>query len=345
MKYNIFSNYNGIPTELVQKYHNGDTIIIPTPDGVADYVYVKDGITPPPALGVYSLNISVTEKDLLPFMAKVEEDNSFEVGDVVFSIPYKKLPLAVMDVMDDEVLCSATVRHRKYVFSLSPKELRKSDNAQLYAYQYSYSRKPLGWTVIDGDYVIDSGLVDSTYDVVVLFLRIKAQCMGTAILWTGKVNKWVSIGLKLFELNYSPELVKGKFLISDKTYLIGQYNRIGTFVDRSVHWTNANNINDISVFEFKEALKYYSLKNVSIVSLKIPPSLINNINSENDIIKIRDALPSSVKSYIDDLIKPLSLYWYKSSDIDDEKLYNMFDKAGWVWFIENFDYYTGIIKG
>jgi len=340
-RFGVYKSHEGIGEEQAHFVSSND-VIIPTIDDYSDYVYIREGTLVPKSLRVYNMGIFVTEKELGKFSDKIyTSEHSFELAETVFFKKYPNLPVEINKISEETISGYATIRHKQYPITVNKTAVCKAKGTDIlkYTYHKHMTQAPHHTLIIDGDYALQ--FMDDSYDVINFLLRVKSFCQHHAVMWCGKSNIYVDAVFKLFGLVVLDKMYKGDILLSNKDNRGVYFREMFTINDRGF-------INRRTVYRC-EAVRYilvqYTLTHVSITDMKVSNTFIQSINEDNVVQKIK-ALPLSIREYIKGSVEEPPEY---TGDIylpiNHENTYKKLESNGWIWFSENYDFYTSMIRG
>lgn len=340
-RFGVYQSFEGIGEEQANTLSSKD-IVIPTIDEYSDYIYIREGTPLPKNLKIYNMGIFVTEKELEKFSDKIyTSEHTFEMGEAVFFRKYPNLPVEITDISDDVIKGHATIRHKQYPMVANRNTVTKAKGTEVLKYTYHkyMTQAPHYTLMVDGDYALQ--FMEDSYDVINFLLRVKSFCQQHAVVWCGKSNSYVDAVFKLFGLVTLDKMYKGDLLFSDKDNYGMHFKEMLTI--------NSQGFIDRKYVSKHEAVQYllvqYTLTHTSITDMKISNNFIQSVTSENLNKKI-NALPVSIREDIKKGVKGLSEYTGAiHMSIDHEDTYKKLESNGWIWFSENYDFYTSMIRG
>lgn len=363
MRYLVVALLEDLTTErrgLLQRVsvHKGD-ILCPDVDGAgASYIYLKESGLPSLLTKVkgvipcMSLDQYITSDEAFGFLSRLSESDRIRVGDLVKVSGYGDMVFTVEDQEDAGYLVKADIRNKEVLLpGLRKTQLRIHKEASYFVYTDVQSDVD-GFFVVDVDYLKGCDCVDfSSYTSLInFFLRLKLQLRKKLLCFSfnSEVPPKLFELLEIFGLSYSfKHLAQGALLLSDRLYHMMNYPMGVLHYDKD---TCQFVLSDSG----RSVLPVNRTSFIGFYSYLRDHGLCREVFSESDMLRRSqfEDWGSLVKEWIS-LCPELNEFFLLQMSLVQPKLFpfelarvgDFIEMHKMVWFKENIDYYTNVIRG
>ena len=320
-EYKVYVPTGSLDIDVVGRYHDGDNIIIPIIDGEVLYVYVKNGVDTSITDVLVDTGMTVGYEELRKFVKNVDKRNEFKVGEYVWIKQYGKMPFFVEHINEDDVTVEFEFRGFRYRKKINKTDIISKVNDGFFVMNKSNSTPNIKYTIlVDSDY-FGSIFGDSHYNIVSGLIRIKFMFPNSVYYFTKTNNSKLLDIIKLFG------------------FKIGGWDKYDAyFTDKIINGYGAYKIKSDN-----DSIVTYEINNCSVLFDYLKVDNLSNVKRYIYGGGCPDALKNkarAVKFDINTSDKTIGVY---TPEVDTKRIKEVMNKAKWVWFIENFDYYLGII--